>query len=160
MKLNYQFGIINFLKKIQASFRDFINEGKKTYPFQLVAKQYSTKKNGTVFLIKVAGKNLVVKKTAQELVSDDAMLSGFSPLDTRTITYIACQENLPALTSIIKQEYSTTASDLVLHIKHLEKNTTETKTAKEISQDQQLLKQFNQKDAHRIGYLFGMKSEG
>jgi hypothetical protein len=158
MKPNHYSSIANFINLFVSSFREFFEEGKRIFPFKVVDAKYCPEKRQTIFVIKTAGQNIVIEKAAQELVLDDAFLSGLSPLDSRAITYMACIEKNAPENTIVAAEYSDEHNDMLLHVKDNKNNEIKIMTAHEASKNKSLIKKLTQDDAHRVGYLFGVKS--
>ena len=84
MKIN---PITNYVKW----FVNQLNELQKVSPqnviYKIAGKEKCKKSGEEKLIIQVVGKNVFVKLTPIELMNDEEMLKGFSPLDVRTITY-------------------------------------------------------------------------
>ena len=91
---------------------------------------------------------------------DDVVLKGFSALDVRNITYLACKaENLvqesKSFYSIISQFFSRNRREEMFIIQEANSAHCMTKSAQEISNDPKAIEKFTSQDAHKIGYIAG-----
>ncbi len=130
-----------------------------------ISGQERSKKNGEELLIvQIVGKDVFTRISPRELVADTAILSGFSQLDVRTITYLAYQhqkrktEKQPeSKFKILAQFFSRDKQKEMLLIKEKYKETQIVKSVQEISNNPEFIKKFSPLDAHTIGFVAGME---
>lgn len=123
--------------------------------FQIVEIKNPTKDNYWV-VIKVAGLDELVEEKPVNLIEDDIIIQGFSPLDVRTLTLLACAElNFPKQT-IVAFDFVEDENETVLHIKERHKSYVVKKKLSELHANRQTLAEFDPTDAYRIGYFHGL----
>lgn len=111
------------------------------------------KKDGSCELIvQVMGKNITFKSRPEEIAGDDHMLEHFSRQDVRTITYFATQEIKKPRYKILVHDFCVAFNKMIFSLKRSNKEGVIQKTAAQISEDKELLKQLTQEEAHLIGY--------
>ena len=130
--------------------------------YKIVGKEKNENTNEDQFIIQVNGKNVFLKLSPSSLMNDEAMLRGFSSLDVRTITYMACQtekatNKKKSLYRIIAQFFSKNRKEEMFSIQEENNIVQIIKSAQEISSNPELIKKFNAEDAHRIGYITGIE---
>jgi hypothetical protein len=128
--------------------------------YKIAGKEKCEKTGEEQFVIQVDGKNAFLKLSPNELMRDEAMLRGFTPLDVRTITYLACHIEKPikenkSLYRIIAQFFSKNRNEEMFTIQTENNIVRIVKSAQEISSDPALINKFDPEDAHRIGYVTG-----
>jgi hypothetical protein len=128
--------------------------------YKIVGKEFCKKTNEEKLAIQVAGKSVFVHFTPHELVKDEVTLKGFSPLDVRTITYLACNaeqrlKSKKPLYQIVAQFFSRNKGEETFIIQSEKENKRIIKSAQEISSNPHLIDGLNSQDAHRIGYVSG-----
>lgn len=129
-----------------------------SYVYKIVGKEKCKKTGEEKLTVQVAGKNVFLQFTPKELVMDETMLKGFSPLDVRTITYLALQTDKPKqkkLFRIIAQFFSRQRKEEMFVIQADGDNAQITKSAQELSNDPHVIQNFDPQDAHRIGFIAG-----
>lgn len=157
MKIN---PVTNYIKWAVNRLQEFQKITQQHYIYKIISKEQCKKTGEEKFIIQVAGKNVFLQLSPKELVRDEAMLRGFSPLDVRTITFLACQaekssKEKKSLYRIIAQFFSRTKNEEMFTIQ-AEGNTAQiTQSAQEISSNAELVSNFSSQDAHRIGYITG-----
>lgn len=111
-----------------------------------------------ILTVQVTGKSLPsLEYTPHEIASNNALLSGFSKKDVRTITYFATLET--TLPEYRIQEQIFHDDKILFKLKKRRSKDMINKTAEEISQDKALLANLEQKDAHTIGYTLRSNQE-
>lgn len=148
----------SMLRLVSSTLKQAIDERSREFPLKIVDKIFCSKKQQDYLIIQVPGKAIFFKKFPSELVIDDALLGGFSPFDSRLITFLALQEKYRPEEKIVATEYSPLNDDILLHTKNRRTKSTDLINAVEISKNKELLNKFGTEDAHRIGYLLGTKS--
>jgi len=104
-------------------------------------------------VVQVIGKSTVFKMKPEEILADDKMTDQFSPRDVRTLTYLGYLDiNSPKYRILAKNLSEKDNSMLFALHKKGEKNLY-IKTASEISQNKEIIKQIDQQDAHMIGFM-------
>ena len=137
-------------------FQEFLKE--KTYPYKLVEIKYCAKKEKLLTVLQYAAKNIFIDFDLQELVTNNLIIEGLSPLDVRVATYYACMETTNPKFYIDALLYSEHHQEEVFHIVHHHTKSTEFKTAAEIAKQKSLIMQFSAEDAHKIGYIQGTQA--
>ncbi len=135
---------------------------KQTYPYKVIGKEECQKTGVEKLCIQVAGKNVFLYFVPQELVKDEEMLNGFSPLDVRTITYMALEKleqgrsiEIDGLYKIEKQYFSDRKEKEMFVFRYQDKDKSIARSAQELTCDSSFIKNFNSLDANRIGYIAG-----
>ena len=124
--------------------------------FRVIKVQKDT--NGENILdIQVINKSTIFKCTAKEIVAQDQLLECFSKSNIRAITYLATQELLKPKNKIIGYEYNIEIDKTLLKIVHNGSDKLIKITADKIANNSELLKDFNQEDAHKAGYLMAIE---
>ena len=151
----------NYVKWLVHQIQELHQVTPHNFAYKIVDKVKCTKTGEEIFVIQIAGKNAFLHLSPHDLVRDDAMLRGFSPLDIRTITYIACHIEKPAreesksLYRIVAQFFSRTKKSEMFTIQPINETVQITKSAQDISSDPILIRKLGPEDAHRIGYVTG-----
>ena len=111
----------------------------------------------TILSIQVAGKGIFLTLNPTQIAADDKMLSGFSAVDIRTITYLACKAH-PTY-KILTHSFSARHKKQMLVIENT-KNQPElmTLSAQALSTDPGMIDGFSPREAHQIGFAAGMDS--
>jgi hypothetical protein len=151
--------IVNYFKWLALNIQELNKVNSANFSYKIIDKEFCKKSNTEKLVIQVMGKNAFISIAPQELMLDEYLLRGFSPLDVRTITYLALNnsQSLPkrSFYKIISQFFSSKKNQEMLTIQNLNANTFITKSAQEISKDPSLIKKLEPEDAHRIGYITG-----
>lgn len=101
--------------------------------------------------IQVVGKNVVFKMPPEEIAADNALLEQFSKQDVRTIIYYACLETMKPKSRIVWQQFNNKSNQMLFGVQR-GKGKISAITADEISKHESFIKEFNQLDAHTIGF--------
>lgn len=107
-------------------------------------------------VIKISGSDELVEEKPINLIEDDCLIQGFSPLDVRTLTLLACIELHFPSQSIVAYDFSQPEDETVFHIKERHKKYVVKKKLSELYADRQTLSEFDPIDAYRIGYFHGL----
>jgi len=138
--------------------------------YKIVGKEICKDTSNELFVIQVYGKNVFLRMTSKELAADDKMLSGFSPLDVRTITYFACKEHIESnaqkaphsnrnvLYRVIAMTFSRRHKKQMLVIEQENKAEIISDSVANISKNPEMIDGFSSRDAHRIGYAAGIEA--
>lgn len=104
-------------------------------------------------VVQLIGKSTIFKMKPEEILADDKMTDRFSPRDVRTLTYLGYLDiNSPKYRILAKKLSEKDNRMLFVLHKKGEKNL-HFKTASEISQNKEILKQIDQQDAHMVGFV-------
>ncbi len=123
--------------------------------FKIVEIKNPTKDKYWV-VIKILGLDELIEEKPINLIEDDVVIQGFSPLDVRTLTLLACAEwHFPNQT-IVAYDFSEPDNETVFHIKERHKSYVVKKKLSELHADRQTLSEFDPIDAYRIGYFHGL----
>jgi hypothetical protein len=143
-------------------------ENIRLYDYKVVNKELCKKTNKEILVIQVTGKNVLFKMSPKEIVEDDLLLQGFSPLDVRTITYFSCKEffkencqddaNPNRLYRINAFTFYHKLKKQMLVIEKLKTEVYITTTLQNISSNFEMIEGFSPKDAYSIGYAAGMEA--
>jgi hypothetical protein len=152
--------LTDYIKWLIGQIHDVQKYQSVNYPYKIVSKELCKKTGEEKLIIQVAGKNVFLRLSPQELVRDEAALRSFSPLDVRNITYLACNlENLSKkgrpFYKIVSQFFSHTRQEEMFVIQAENSTAQITKSAQDISSDPELINNFNTQDAHKIGHIAG-----
>jgi len=108
--------------------------------------------------IQIVGKNITFKAKPEDILADDAMTDKFSPRDVRNLTYLGYLGiNAPKYKILAKQMTQDNRVVFAVHKKGSKK--VEVKTADELSTNEEILTNLNQKDAHMVGYTTASEQE-
>jgi len=120
-----------------------------------IADIFQNEKGETILKIQVVGKAASFNCRPEEIVENDQLIEGFSRKDVREITRLATEKfKKPTPNYRIRiQDFSLALNKAIFKLSKSEKDKLLEKTAKEISDDTNLLDELNPKDAHRIGYI-------
>lgn len=150
----------NHAKWLADQIQQITKSAPHNYMYKIVGKDLCEQTKEEKLIIQIAGKNAFMHVTPKQLMLDEGTLRGFSPLDIRTITYLACQiENAPKekkwLYRVIAQFFSKNRKEEMFIIQTSSNTSQITKSAQEISSDPELINKFHPEDAHKIGYISG-----
>ncbi len=106
----------------------------------------------SVLTVQLCGKNTVFKLLPKEILTDNALLEGFSKRDIRTITYLACSNEKPKA-KIVLQEFCDHLNSVVFGIKRPGNQEILKKSAAEISLDKKLIAELTPEEALMVGYM-------
>lgn len=85
--------IKNFVTSLKNYIYNSLNGSRHiNHSYRLIDVQYNYKTKSYNLIIHIEYRNASLIKSAAEVAEDDEFISGFSPLDARTIGYLACQE--------------------------------------------------------------------
>ncbi len=156
MKIN---PITNYIKWFVNQMYELQKVSPQNFIYKIAGKEKCKKSSEEKLVVQVVGKNVFIKLTPIELMNDEAMLKGFSPLDVRTITYLACHtgKEKKSLYRIVAQFFSKTRNEEMFTIQAESDAMQIVKSAQELSSDPELINKFASQDAHRIGYVSGVE---
>lgn len=104
-------------------------------------------------VVQLIGKTTVFKIRPEEILADDKMTDQFSPRDIRTLTYLGYLGINSPKYRILAKKLSETDNRMLFALHKKGEKSLHIKTASEISQDKEILKQIDQQDAHMIGFI-------
>lgn len=137
-------------------FKVFLAETTKERAYEILDIYVSEDTGFTIAQVKLTGRH-VVEKNISDIVTDLHFLEGFSKKDIRTLTYLATVENLKPDYSIVVQHLGDEVDDYILELRSRNGKERLKKTPTEMSKDKKLLVKFSPIDAHKIGYMAGVK---
>lgn len=108
-------------------------------------------------LIQLIGKSIFFSVKPGEILADDNMIATFAPRDVRALTYLGYLGIHSPKYSILAKQLSENNDRLLFSLHKKGTKKTILKNASEISMDESILKELNQKDAHTIGYTVAME---
>ena len=148
------------MKQFFQFFKQAIAESKKQakYKCRVIAIEQD-KEDNYIASIQLINKSQVLKMKPEEILADDELTNCFSPLDVRALTYLGYLDVNSPRYKILAQRLSETDNRFVFAIKKKGSDTPIIKTADEISQDEEMLKSLNQKDAHMVGFTSASERE-
>lgn len=146
-------GLIN---RIVTTFKEFFSDLAKKSEYEILDIYECQKTGFTRAEIKLSGRH-IIEKNISDIVTDFSLLEGFDKKTIRTLTYMATVERLKPDYSIVVQQLGGEVDDYILEIKSRNGKKTDKKSPSEMSKDKSLLSKFSPVDAHRIGYLAGVK---
>lgn len=102
--------------------------------------------------IQIIGRSVTYKTKPEELLSDDRLVNLFSPIDIRNLTYLGYLGINSPKYKILAKRLSEQSNEMLfaIHKKGSKKHTVI--TAKEISNNYEIIRGLNQEDAHMIGF--------
>lgn len=141
---------------LMSMFKAFVADATKEKGYEILDIYISENTGFTIAQIRLAGRH-VVEKNISDIVTDLAFLEGFSKKDIRTLTYLATTETMKPDYSIVVQHLGNEVDDYMLELRSKNGKKVANKTPIEMSKDKKLLAKFSPIDAHRIGYMAGIK---
>ena len=117
--------------------------------------EVSKKSNQYKVVVQIIGKSTVVECTPQEIVADDRMLEGFSKKDIRAITYLACEQVRLPKYKVVMQDFCDGLNKILFKLKKTESNEIISKTAGQISLDNDLIHNLSHEDLRCVSYTAG-----
>ena len=121
-------------------------------PSYRVASIEKNKHGDFEVIIQLIGKAATFKMKPEEVLADDKMTDQFSPRDVRTLTYLGYLDINTPKYRILAKRLSEKDNRMVFAVHKKGEKNLQVKTASEISQDEEIIKQIDQQDAHMIGY--------
>ena len=147
---------INMFTWLNTMFKEFIDE-RIQKPLYEIADIFECKKTGAILaIIKFSSTKYLAKKLS-EIMNCSELLEGFDKKTIQTLTYIATMENMKPEYSIAAQMLTDKVDNFILEIKSKNNKNTIRKSPSEISKDKKLINKFSQLEAHRIGYMTGIR---
>ncbi|OGT06658.1 MAG: hypothetical protein A2103_03570 [Gammaproteobacteria bacterium GWF2_41_13] len=122
-------------------------------PIYRVAEIEKDKNGEYEITIQLIGKSTVFKMKPEEILADDKMTDQFSPRDVRTLTYLGYLDINSPKYRILAKKLSEKDNRMLFALHKKGDKLLHVKTASEISQNKEILKQIDQQDAHMIGYM-------
>ena len=108
--------------------------------------------------IQLINTRTIMTMKPEAILADDKLTDAFSPRDIRTLTYLGYLGINSPKYKILAKRLLENDKKLVFAIKQRGEEELLLKTAEEISTDEELLKNLDQKDAHTIGYTSGSQT--
>ncbi len=150
--------LLSLMKDARAFFIKYKNKKslQSTTLYKIVDIK-TDKDNNTILIVQLSKRNIVYKFTPKDILADNTLLEGFSKLDIRTITYLACNPNKPK-TKILTQEFNEKLNSMVFGIQRSGNKKILKKTANEISIDKPLISELTPEEALMVGYMLADES--
>lgn len=150
--MKYLVNPLNYLKNIFRSFKAINIESVSYRPSLRIIEVEKNSYNNFIVKVQLIHKCTVLKMKPEEILADDDLTEQFSPTDIRTLTYLGylCV-NSPKYT-ILAKRLSNNTDQMLFAIQKKGMKKPIIKTAPEISSDEDILTQLNQRDAHMIGF--------
>jgi hypothetical protein len=134
-------------------YKNFAVANTLTYkPFYRIGSIEKNKQGDYEIVIQLIGKAMTFKMKPEEILADDSMTDKFSPLDVRALTYLGYLEINSPKYKILAKKLSEANDQMLFALRKKGDKTLQFKTAAEISQDKEILKQIDQQDAHMVGF--------
>jgi len=150
MKTKILSNVLNLLQSIK---RDQLQ-----HPLYCVVEKISQQQtNNTLFSIKIGKNNNELKKTAQEIIDDDIIISLLSPHDVREITITALQEKYQPLYKVVDHTYYPDLHAEIVKIQDNKSGIVEHKLIDEAIYDPAIYLNTSTTSAYRFGYIAGLK---
>lgn len=128
------------------------NKGDSYSPIYRVASIEQDKSGEYSVTIQMIGKAVAYTIKPEELLADDKMVDLFSPRDIRNLTYLGYLGMNAPKYKILAQQLSENCDHTLFAIHKKGDKKHSVVTAKEISSNEEILKNLSQKEAHMIGY--------
>ncbi|OGT05833.1 MAG: hypothetical protein A2103_01045 [Gammaproteobacteria bacterium GWF2_41_13] len=122
-------------------------------PVYRIASIEKEKQGDYEITIQLIGKSTVFKMKPEEILANDGMTDQFSPRDVRTLTYLGYLDINSPKYRILAKKLSEKDNRMLFALHKKGDKTLHFKTAIEISQNKEILKQIDQHDAHMVGYM-------
>lgn len=143
---------LTFLKRVFEIFFDVKKNFQRTLEptYRLLKVEEQDDGKFTIFA-QMINKNITVQYAPEEILTDDKLTNSFSPCDIRALTYLGYLGINSPKYKILAKEYCDNNQTIFILQKKGE-NKIEAKTASEITTDDGIINNLNQKDAHIVGY--------
>ncbi|GAB4223627.1 MAG: hypothetical protein Tsb005_19300 [Gammaproteobacteria bacterium] len=128
---------------------------KNVHSFKVNAVSYSKALHQSLIQVKIITCNSNVTLPAICIFQDINLLTGFSPLDVKTIVIAALDSDKTPTYRIVAYNFCPDNKEPSLQIADTQARYVVTKTVSEIVQDRVLLTSFKPLDIYRIGYFHG-----
>ncbi len=158
--------LMTLLHKIIKEYKALLEYTRRTKPFKIIKiKKLSDIPGETEFIVQVANKNCAIQLTAAQIIADNYNLSDFNDFHAEMIQQ-AAQGKLTEFLNhsyskpsykIIAKRFDKTIKQYIFTIETLEQQHF-VRTAAEIAQDNELLKNLSFYDVYDIGYTQGSES--
>jgi len=136
---------------------------KKQYKYEIIKVTTCKKSEKHLLEIKIVNKSQSLSYLAEDIAADNDFITGFSPLDIRSISYFATCDKYEKILAEdnIKKTFELLRADSIngnKAIKIRNKNTEKCNVIllKDFS-DSDLIEKLNSQDAYQIGYLAGQE---
>lgn len=143
-------------KWLMTMFKTFLEDTVKEGVYEILDIYVSKESGFTIAQVRLSGRH-IVEKNISDIVTDLNFLEGFCKKDIRTLTYLATVEKLKPDYSIVVQHLGSEVDDYILELRSRNGKEIAKKSLSEMSKDKSLLAKFSPIDAHKIGYMAGIK---
>lgn len=148
--------MITNIKQKMAALKDLMQAAKskeESYtPIYRVASIDQDQSGEYSVTIQMIGKAVAYTIKPEELLADDKMVDLFSPRDIRNLTYLGYLGMNAPKYKILAQQLSENCDQTIFAIHKKGDKKHSVVTAKEISANEEILKNLSQKEAHMIGF--------
>jgi hypothetical protein len=159
--------LMSFIHKLTNEYKALLEYTRRTKLFKIIEiKKLSDIPGETEFIVQITNKNCALKLTAAQIISDNYNLDDFNGFHAEMIKHAAqgtLKEFLQQSYSsepfykIISKKFNKEIQQYIFTIQTLE-NKHFTRTANEIAQNKELLKNLSFSDVYDIGYTQGSES--
>lgn len=108
--------------------------------------------------IQIINKNKVFSAKPEEILASDHLVNCFSPCDVRALTYLGYLGVNKPKYKILAKRLSQEADKMIFSIKKKGEKSVIVRTADEIINQMNILKDFDSEDSHTIGYIVASES--
>jgi hypothetical protein len=131
------------------------NATKNQNIFRITKLVFDKDNKEFIVIAKSIGKNIKFEENARTLYEDNATLQGFSQLDVKVITYLACETNNLPQYSIQNLQYDSSSGTTIIFIKKVGEEGLMRMTAKELLNSDIFPAKFSKADILKVGYELG-----
>jgi hypothetical protein len=157
----------NFIAKVKDSIISFFATPAHKSPTEIITSSKpayrliaidKNKNNDYEATVQVINKNAIFKMNPDEILANNKITDLFSSRDIRTLTYLGYLSLNNPKYKILAKRLSET-NDKMLFAMHKKNNTKiEIRTADEIAQNKDIIRNLTQEDAHMVGYIAGIEN--
>lgn len=144
----------SFFEKI---LKNFNYKNNYSFEYRIISINQDNEGN-YVAEIQVVNKGHIFKMSPEEILANDEMTDRFSQRDIRTLTYLGYLGINAPKYAILAQRLSATDNKLIFAIKERGQKKALIRTVEQITSDTKSIAEFDQKDAHLIGYTAAVNS--
>ena len=147
--------VINWLKKNSQNFKKIFDGRENHYSYKLV--EIIEDEGEYTVAIKLANKNVVFDAKPEEILANDSLVDKFSPRDIRTLTYLGyLGVNAPKYKILAKKLSKNEKT--IFWIKKKGAKKAILKTADQILNESDIIKNLNSEDSKTVSYVAASES--
>jgi hypothetical protein len=152
---------LNIVKQMIKSVKSFFSNAnnKTTFtPVYRIAGVLKDKHENYLVQVQLINRNLLFKMKPEEILAEDNLVDQFSPRDIRTLTYLGYLGINSPNYKILAKKLSENDDELSFFLMNKSDKKVIIKTASEILNEKDIIKNLDPEDAHIVGYTVASES--